>query len=304
MFNCNHFLVSQTNPHIVPLLNLKKALSRKWANVLEAELKHRCQVAQWLLPEWVPSKWLMLFTQVRRAAGARLRWWGGVGAAFGGDRGGGVGSRGRRDLRGVVHSHGRPNIGSLHHHSVRHPNTKPTNARMAAAPAPSQAWEGDITMTLPSALWHLSKTIVNPTTEELIRNVKVGEVATWEKISAIECNCSIEATLDKCLANIANQVGRQRGGGAQVGEEGKGRLVCVCLCVRVRAGTAGSDAAVEQMRARCNPDIPPRPPTPTPRLHPRPCTPPLPSRSAATGCSACTTASPPGCTCRRWACPP
>ncbi|KAG2422528.1 hypothetical protein HXX76_015956 [Chlamydomonas incerta] len=131
MFNCNHFLVSQTNPHIVPLLNLKKALSRKWANVLEAELKHRCQVAQWLLPEWVPSKWLMLFTQ---------------------------------------------------------------------------AWEGDITMTLPSALWHLSKTIVNPTTEELIRSVKVGEVATWEKLSAIECNCSIEATLDKCLANIANQV--------------------------------------------------------------------------------------------------
>ncbi|GIL45032.1 hypothetical protein Vafri_1986 [Volvox africanus] len=131
MFNCNHFLVSQTNPHIVPLLNLKKAFSRKWANVLEAELKHRCQVAQWLLPEWVPSKWLMLFTQ---------------------------------------------------------------------------AWEGDITMTLPSALWHIGKTIVNPTTEELIRSVKVGEVATWEKLSAIECNCTIEATLDKCLAHITNQV--------------------------------------------------------------------------------------------------
>lgn len=41
MFNCNHFLVSQTNPHIVPLLNMKKAFSRKWANILEAELKHR-----------------------------------------------------------------------------------------------------------------------------------------------------------------------------------------------------------------------------------------------------------------------
>jgi TAG lipase/steryl ester hydrolase/phospholipase A2/LPA acyltransferase len=27
MFNCNHFLVSQTNPHIVPLLNLKKAIA-------------------------------------------------------------------------------------------------------------------------------------------------------------------------------------------------------------------------------------------------------------------------------------
>ncbi len=29
-------------------------------------------------------------------------------------------------------------------------------------------------MTLPSALWHLGKTIVNPTTEELVRSVKVG----------------------------------------------------------------------------------------------------------------------------------
>ncbi|KAG2494204.1 hypothetical protein HYH03_007562 [Edaphochlamys debaryana] len=131
MFNCNHFLVSQTNPHIVPLLNIKKALSRKWANVLEAELKHRCQVAQWLLPEWVPSKWLMLFTQ---------------------------------------------------------------------------AWEGDITMTLPPARWNIGQVIVNPTTEELVRSVKVGEFATWEKLAAIECNCTIEATLDKCLAHITNQI--------------------------------------------------------------------------------------------------
>lgn len=42
MFNCNHFIVSQTNPHIVPLLNLKKSLSRRWANLLELELRHRC----------------------------------------------------------------------------------------------------------------------------------------------------------------------------------------------------------------------------------------------------------------------
>jgi hypothetical protein len=42
MFNCNHFIVSQTNPHIVPLLNLKKTLSRRWANLLELELRHRC----------------------------------------------------------------------------------------------------------------------------------------------------------------------------------------------------------------------------------------------------------------------
>lgn len=41
MFNCNHFIVSQTNPHIVPLLNIKKSLSRKWANLFELELRHR-----------------------------------------------------------------------------------------------------------------------------------------------------------------------------------------------------------------------------------------------------------------------
>ena len=37
-------------------------------------------------------------------------------------------------------------------------------------------------------------------------HMKVGEVATWEKLNAIECNCTIEATLDNCLARVTNQV--------------------------------------------------------------------------------------------------
>lgn len=41
MFNVNYFLVSQTNPHIVPVLNLKKRVNRKLGNILEAEWKHR-----------------------------------------------------------------------------------------------------------------------------------------------------------------------------------------------------------------------------------------------------------------------
>lgn len=41
MFNVNYFLVSQTNPHIVPFLNLKKRCNRKLGNLLEAEWKHR-----------------------------------------------------------------------------------------------------------------------------------------------------------------------------------------------------------------------------------------------------------------------
>ena len=48
MFNCNHYLVSQTNPHIVPLLNFKALFPAKWAAIMEAELKHRLQARSML----------------------------------------------------------------------------------------------------------------------------------------------------------------------------------------------------------------------------------------------------------------
>lgn len=41
MFNVNYFLVSQTNPHIVPILNFKNQFNRKIANMIELEWKHR-----------------------------------------------------------------------------------------------------------------------------------------------------------------------------------------------------------------------------------------------------------------------
>ena len=50
MFNVNYFLVSQTNPHIVPVLNLKKRVNRKLGNLLEAEWKHRCAVSTLSVP--------------------------------------------------------------------------------------------------------------------------------------------------------------------------------------------------------------------------------------------------------------
>jgi TAG lipase/steryl ester hydrolase/phospholipase A2/LPA acyltransferase len=40
MFSVNHFIVSQTNPHIVPFLNLKRHLGTAGA-VAESEFKHR-----------------------------------------------------------------------------------------------------------------------------------------------------------------------------------------------------------------------------------------------------------------------
>lgn len=35
---------------------------------------------------------------------------------------------------------------------------------------------------------------------------QTGEVAVWGRMSAIECNCVLEATLDKCVAKVQSQV--------------------------------------------------------------------------------------------------
>jgi hypothetical protein len=47
--------------------------------------------------------------------------------------------------------------------------------------------------------------------------VHVGEQATWANLAAIECNCTIEAMMDKCLASISN---RARGDRYQRGRFG------------------------------------------------------------------------------------
>lgn len=69
----------------------------------------------------------------------------------------------------------------------------------------TQPWEGDITLVLPSHMWKLGKTMINPTTAEILDATKQGELAIWEKLSAIETNCTIEATLDACLARLTNK---------------------------------------------------------------------------------------------------
>jgi len=44
--------VSQTNPHIVPLVNFKSLFPQWWASFMEAELKHRCVGARRLWVGW------------------------------------------------------------------------------------------------------------------------------------------------------------------------------------------------------------------------------------------------------------
>lgn len=53
---------------------------------------------------------------------------------------------------------------------------------------------------------NVSKTIMNPTQDDLLLAVRNGELATWERMSAIECNCTLEATLDTCLHSLQEKV--------------------------------------------------------------------------------------------------
>eukprot|EP00249_Psilotum_nudum_P012297 c23706_g1_i1 orf=370-2028(-) len=68
LFNVNHFIVSQANPHIAPLLRLKQLVrtyggdfAAKLAHLLEMEVKHRCgQALELGFPLWGIAK---LFAQ-------------------------------------------------------------------------------------------------------------------------------------------------------------------------------------------------------------------------------------------------
>jgi TAG lipase/steryl ester hydrolase/phospholipase A2/LPA acyltransferase len=129
MFSVNHFIVSQTVPHVVPLLNLKRRLGTA-GQLGEAELKHRCRQAAELLPAWAPRRW----------------------------------------LRSI-----------------------------------SQPWEGDVTIVPPAALAQLRAALAPPAHAALVAAVRQGELSTWAKLSAIQCNCGVEATLDACIQEAATR---------------------------------------------------------------------------------------------------
>jgi TAG lipase / steryl ester hydrolase / phospholipase A2 / LPA acyltransferase len=63
MFNVNHFIVSQTNPHLVPLMTLRRVVPSPIFNIIQTEVKHFFTQWQTYAPRWVPTKWMSLFTQ-------------------------------------------------------------------------------------------------------------------------------------------------------------------------------------------------------------------------------------------------
>lgn len=127
MFSVNHFIVSQTTPHIAPFLSAKRKLG-KLGHLIESEIKHRCRQAAELVPRWAP--------------------------------------------RGLL-------------------------KRL------SEPWEGDVTIVLPETVLQLTKTIIPATQEDLRTVVRQGELCTWSKMSAVQCNCGIEVTLDACLRQVS-----------------------------------------------------------------------------------------------------
>ena len=65
-------------------------------------------------------------------------------------------------------------------------------------------------MVLPAtSYWTLRKAIVNPSTLEVLQATHRGEVATWEKLSAIQVNCAIEKALDQCHSLVASRLKKQ-----------------------------------------------------------------------------------------------
>lgn len=128
LFNCNFVMVSQCNPHLAPLLHIKRLVGNTMGGIIEMEMKNRCRQLQLLLPRW--TKWLDLF---------------------------------------------------------------------------AQDWEGDVTVVLPLSAMKLGKLITNPSVEDIIEAVKVGERQTWRHMWAIECHSAIEACLQACLLKLGEQ---------------------------------------------------------------------------------------------------
>ncbi len=126
LFNCTFTVVSQCNPHLVPLLRAKKRLGR-FGEVLEMELKHRCQQLGTLVKG---LDWLELF---------------------------------------------------------------------------SQAWEGDVTITLPFRSMNLVKIIQNPSVEDVLSAIHLGEKETWQHIWAVHCHGTIERCLNSCYQKLKAQ---------------------------------------------------------------------------------------------------
>ncbi|RWV90125.1 hypothetical protein GW17_00047696 [Ensete ventricosum] len=165
LFNVNHFIVSQANPHIAPLLRLKEIIrayggnfAAKLAHLAEMEVKHRCnQILELGFPlggiaKLFAQDWEGDVTVVMPATLAQVAL---ISVCF--------------FFLIIFYS-----VVTLVFRLLR--------------------------LIVVHFLFQYSKIIQNPSYVELQKAANQGRRCTWEKFSAIKANCAIELALDECVA--------------------------------------------------------------------------------------------------------
>lgn len=75
----------------------------------------------------------------------------------------------------------------------------------------NQPWEGDVTMVLPVTTLSTAKSVINLSPQDVTVAMQEGRRAAWAKLSAIQANCAIEATIDDCLRQVTAAARAARG---------------------------------------------------------------------------------------------
>lgn len=88
----------------------------------------------------------------------------------------------------------------------------------------SQPWEGDVTIVLPDSLAQFTGALLAPGKDALAAAVRMGELGTWAKLSAIQCNCGIESTLDACIQQVSTWERQERRKRVGAGQPLKSRI--------------------------------------------------------------------------------
>jgi hypothetical protein len=117
-----------------------------------------------------------------------------------------------------------PMLGTLMEGEIRHrcrqvldvlPRWATPTALGGVLRALARPWEGDVTIVPPATSCTLGLVLgrgggggsneadqLQQQKKDLAAAIRAGELATWGSLSAIQCNCAIEETLDKCIHKL------------------------------------------------------------------------------------------------------
>ncbi|KAK3321985.1 patatin-domain-containing protein [Apodospora peruviana] len=153
MFNVNHFIVSQVNPHVVPFLSKD---DRLYPGTAPGRLRQQQSATE-------KGEWLYTVTALAKDE-------------------------------------------ALHRlHFLTELGIFP-NLFTKLQSILSQRYSGDITILPEIAIQDLPRILKNPTSDFMLRNCRIGERATWPKLSRIRDRCAIELALDQAVHALRARV--------------------------------------------------------------------------------------------------